>query len=73
MTANYTRVCGLGLGFAPTPGFSATRIRAELTESVKRFQRGVILHDYFSRDGNAPADLLSEHDKLDNFRIPNPS
>ena len=67
-------VCGLGLGFAPTPGFFATRIRTELSESVKRFQRGVLLHDYFSRDGNSPADSLSnENDRPDNFRIPNPS
>ena len=78
LTAAAKHVCGLGLGFAPTPSFSEARIRSDLKTAVKTFQRSVILTDYFGTcnhwdDSDGRADALSVADPAMEPYLPCPA
>ena len=67
-------VCGLGLGFIPSPNFSEKQIRSDLKTAVSTFQRRVLLTDYFSDDPfGGPEQILSEHQCFAQLKIPNPT
>ena len=46
--ADSRMLCGLGLGFIPTPHFSKRQFAQSVMADTYRFTRRIIIHDYFS-------------------------
>ena len=68
--ANAQHVCGLGLGFIPTPHISFSRFKKSVMDDTYAFTRRVLIHDYFrahSHGDETPDECPPA------FRIKNPS
>ena len=69
-----SHVCGLGLGFIPTPSFSEKNIRTDLKKAVSDIQRRVLLTDYWGQQGQSnDEEILSEQQCPKQLKVPNPS
>ena len=63
-------VCGLGLGFIPTPFISLSRFKKQVMTDTYAYTRRIIIHDFFRANSNG-LEIIDECPAA--FRIKNPS